>query len=95
MSAGLDDSNLCDFCEEMVDSPEHQIFECKELKCPERELLLDLMEHDIIDFKWKILTLGAMQNQQYAVELFTKVVQHIEKTLQSILSSDAIDTTYN
>ena len=85
-SIGIDDCDLCEHCGVMADSPEHQLFECENLECTERQELLVLLNHNIGDFKWNITTSNLTEDQEHAVKLFADIVHHIEQEYEIIMS---------
>ena len=85
----IEDSDICEYCNEMADSPQHQLFECPAFECPERKELLLLLQQNISDFNWKIITNGIPENQLYAITLFLKLVYHINTVTDTIIITDA------
>ena len=83
-SIGIDESDVCENCNIMADSPEHQLFECPTFNCPERAELLHLMGNNIADYNWKIVTSCLSEDNNLATKLFCKVVEFIvENTAES------------
>ena len=76
----LDNSDICKYCNNQVDSTEHQLFECTVFDCPERTELLQLMENNIADFSIKLLTSTIYQQSKRVIKLFLKLVTHITTT---------------
>ena len=93
VSVGYDDCDTCEFCNEMADSPEHQLFECPTFNLEERQTLLNLMEHNISDFKWKILIPTGIRDHKDAIELFKSMVYNIEKESERIWQECTNDST--
>ena len=93
VNVGYDDCDTCEFCNEMTDSPEHQLFECPTFNSEERQTLLNLMEHNISDFKWKILIPKGIRDHKDAIELFKSMVYNIEKESERIWQECTNDST--
>ena len=82
---------ICDYCNEIADSPEHQLFECNVFECEERHLLLGLLNHNIHDFKWGIITLNNMvDDQQQITKLFVSLANQIEIETQNIWNKESM-----
>jgi exonuclease III len=92
-SIGMDESDICENCDTMVDSPEHQLFECETFHCPERDELLQLMDNNIADFNWKMITTEE-GNTQHTTELFRKIVKFIVDTTEELDEIAQLDLAY-
>ena len=84
-SVGISDSDICEICNKMADSPEHQPFECNELANEYREELLKEINYNIIDFKWKIASMGSSKEHERIGKLFISLVKYIDMEYQRLV----------
>ena len=84
-SVGISDSDICEICNKMADSPEHQLFECNELTNEYREELLKEINYNIIDFKWKIASMGSSKEHERIGKLFISLVKYIDMEYQRLV----------
>ena len=89
LSVGEDDCDICECCEEMADSVEHQLFECPLFDCDERHQLLTCLGNNVADFRWRILTLA--EDNEYALKLFKALVMHIDKETEKLWEGESAD----
>ena len=61
----------------MADSPEHQLFECTEFDCPERDQLLEILGNNIADFNWNVTSHTSEKHDASEVQHFLKIVELI------------------
>ena len=76
-SIGIQGSDICQNCNNMADSPEHQLFECTAFHCPERDQLLEILGNNIADFNWNITSHTSEKHDASEVQLFLKIVEFI------------------
>ena len=92
-SVGEDNEDTCEFCEVMVDSPEHQLLECSTFECETRNTLLSLLGNNIADLKWRVLTL--QEDSEQAVKLLKVLILDINNEIENLWEVDSMDSDSN